>query len=397
MTYVENGQVMVSHTDGNDARWSAPMALPGSGTLRSEDISSVIAFGPGRIGVMWSDQQRQQMLFAWHRDGDRDQVWSPVETVAEGAGSADNHLNLKAFQRDGKTLIAAAVKTSRDTVPDVNPLDPQILVMIRTDDGTWTGYEAGRIIDRHSRPIILIDETRRLLYVAAQSPFGGGSVYMKQTDLDHPAFPTGTGDLLLTSAKDTAIANASSTKGAISPSTGLVVMASDDGTGRFLHAAMDLGGTPIPTGVVDATRPERPKVVDAGPYLIVDDTFDAWDVGQDPGAGWTPTVTSGTVAVRKDGSAHVLRQTTSGRRGPGPELPRHRARWDRRDDRRPLPRPGDRHRRGASRVGPRGGRGDRRAARRRRWHRLVLRRHAPDQVGSPAGRRLVVRRAGHRR
>jgi hypothetical protein len=311
ITFVASGKVMVAHTDGNDAHWSVPYAVPGSGTLRAEDISSVIAFGPGRIGVMWSDQQRQQMLFASHADGEPDDAWTPVEVVTEGAGSADNHLNLKAFERDGKVLIAAAVKTSRDVVTDPNPLDPQILVMIRTDDGVWTGYEAGLVADKHSRPIVLIDEVRRLLYVAAQSPFGGGTIYLKRTDLDQPVFPTGKGDPLVTSTKDLEIANPTSTKGSISPDTGLVVMASDNESGRYLHAALDLGGTPIPAGVASIARADRPPVTDAGPYRIVDDTFDVWEVGGDPGNGWADAETGGTASVEAAGKRQFLRLAAS--------------------------------------------------------------------------------------
>jgi hypothetical protein len=311
ITFVEAGKVMVAHTDGNDAHWSAPYAVPGSGTLRAEDISSVIAFGPGRIGVMWSDQQRQKMLFSSHADGESDDAWTPVEVVAEGAGSADNHLNLKTFERDGKELIAAAVKTSRDVVTDPNPLDPQILVMIRTDDGVWTGYEAGLVADKHSRPIVLIDEVRRLLYVAAQSPFGGGAIYVKRTDLDQPVFPTGKGDPLIASTKDLEIANPTSTKGSISPDTGLVVMASDNGSGRYLHAALDLGGTPIPSGVASIARPDRPPVTDGGPYRIVDDTFDASAVGGDAGNGWTDTESGGQASVQAAGKRQFLRLATS--------------------------------------------------------------------------------------
>ena len=263
ITFVAAGKVMVAHTDGNDAHWTVPYALPGSGTLRAEDISSVIAFGPGRIGVMWSDQQRQQMLFASHADGEPDDAWTPVEVVAEGAGSADNHLNLKTFVRDGKELIAAAVKLARrrDGPQPARPPDPR-------DDPhgrrRLDRLRGGPRADKHSRPIVLVDETRRLLYVVAQSPFGGGAIYVKRTDLDHPVFPTGKGDLLIVSTKDLEIANPTSTKGSISSDTGLVVMASDDQSGRYLHAALDLGGTPIPAGVAAIARPDRPPVTEAG-------------------------------------------------------------------------------------------------------------------------------------
>ena len=357
----------------------------------------MIAFGPGRIGVMWSDQQRQKMLFSSHADGESDDAWTPVEVVAEGAGSADNHLNLKTFERDGKELIAAAVKTSRDVVTDPNPLDPQILVMIRTDDGVWTGYEAGLVADKHSRPIVLIDEVRRLLYVAAQSPFGGGAIYVKRTDLDQPVFPTGKGDPLIASTKDLEIANPTSTKGSISPDTGLVVMASDDQSGRYLHAALDLGGTPIPSGVASIARPDRPPVTDGGPYRIVDDTFDASAVGGDAGNGWTDTESGGQASVQAAGKRQFLRLATSLDRPVGPVVQGHRPRRD--DDRRRRPGSAARHRdgRGPAAVSPRRRGRDRRAARGRRRDVRVLRWHQAHPDDAPPRRHVVVPRPHHGR
>jgi len=311
VTYVSDGQVMVAHTLGEDVRWSKPIPLPGSGAVRPEDISSVIAFGPGRIGVMWSDQETQRMLFTAHEDGAPDSAWSPVEVVTEGAGSSDNHLNLKTFEQDGVRIVAAAVKTSLDTVTDPNPLAPQILVVFRRPDGHWDSVEAGRVEDHQSRPIILVDEERRILYLATQSPFKGGTVYLKRAALDDPVFDTGLGDPLIASEKDLAIANATSTKQSISRETGFVVMASDDGTGRFLHAAIDLGGTPLPAEVAGMVRPDTPDVPDIGARSLLHDDFDPWPVGGTADNGWTNAVTGGTVAIAKDGATRSLRLSSA--------------------------------------------------------------------------------------
>ena len=235
-------------------------------------------------------------------------AWSPVEVVAEGAGSADNHLNLKAFERDGKELVAAAVKTSRDTVTDPNPLDPQILVMIRTDDGHWTGYEAGRVEDHQLPPD---HPHRRGTPDSCTSPRSRRSAAARSTSsartLDRPVFddrPRRPADRV---DKDLAIANATSTKQSISRDTGFVVMASDDGTGRFLHAAIDLGGTPLPAGWRACVRPDTPDVPDIGVRSLIHDISIAWPVGGTADNGWTNAVTGGTVAVAKDGATRSLR------------------------------------------------------------------------------------------
>ncbi|MEO5885363.1 MAG: hypothetical protein ABIQ58_07620 [Candidatus Limnocylindrales bacterium] len=308
VTYVEGGRVMVAHSEGNDARWSAPSAVPGSGRLSPEDISAVVPFGDGRIGVMWSDQETQQILFASHRDGDDVSAWSPVEVVLSGAGSADNHLNLKTFELDGTRVVAAAVKTSLDEAVNPNPLASQVMVMIRAADGRWSGVAAGRLENRHSRPILLIDEVRRVMYVAAQSPFSGGAIYLKRASLDSPTFDTGVGDALVSSESDLQIANATSTKQSISPATGLVVMAADDGTDRFLHGVLDLGGTPLAAQVAQLPRPDLPEPLVTEPLQLINDSFDAWLPGQAAANGWVDEVAGGgTVAVDAAGGRQFIR------------------------------------------------------------------------------------------
>ena len=306
VTYVTGGKLWMAHSLTSDAHWSAPFALPGSGTLVDEDVSSLVPFGPGRIGVMWTDQGTERMLFASHADGDRDDTWTPVEVVATGVGNNDDQVNLKTFELDGARVIAVPIRTTVDPDADQNPLDAQILVMVRHPDGRWTSSEAGRVQNKHNRPILLIDDERRLMYVIAQSPTGGGIVSIKRASLDAPIFPTGVGDPLIASTDDPAIANPTSTKQNVSAETGLIVLASDEGTGRYLHGALDLGGTPIPGDVATGPRPARPappKEPAARP--LVQDQFGSWPVGG-PVNGWQVVATNGTAVVRGKVGLHYL-------------------------------------------------------------------------------------------
>ena len=69
---------------------------PVQGTsLASDDISSVIAFGPGKIGIMWSNQSTDAMYFAIHVDGANDSTWQSVKQANRRSGEADDHINLK--------------------------------------------------------------------------------------------------------------------------------------------------------------------------------------------------------------------------------------------------------------------------------------------------------------
>jgi len=83
-TWVQGGSVWVSATvcnpTCNDASWGAPFVMPGSVQVSADDISSVIAFGGNRIGVMWSNENTATDYFAVHNDGDGDRTWA-IETA----------------------------------------------------------------------------------------------------------------------------------------------------------------------------------------------------------------------------------------------------------------------------------------------------------------------------
>ncbi len=294
VTYVDGGSLWVAHTLSSDAHWAAPYAVPGSGTLVDEDTSSLVPFGPGRIGVLWTDQTRERMLFTSHTDGEADDAWAPIEVVATGVGANDDQLNVKTFERDGARVIATTVRTTVDSDADRNPLDPQLLVMIRGADGRWTASEAGRVENKHNRAILLVDEDRRFLYVVAQTPASGGIITIKRAPLDAPTFPNGDGDPLIAASTDPAVANATSTKQSVSAATGLVVMGSDETSGRYLHAARDLGATPVPAEVAGRSGPDRPAPPkDPVARLLVDDEFASWPTGE-PVNGWTVEASNGT-------------------------------------------------------------------------------------------------------
>lgn len=313
VTYVSGGNLWVAHTLSSDAHWTVPYRLPGSGPLSDEDVSSVVPFGPGRLGVMWTDQTTAQVLFASHGDGEGDRAWSAVEIVATGVGAADDQLNLKTFEQAGARVIATTIRTTAVSDTDRNQLGPQILVKIREADGHWKASEVGRVEDKHNRPILLIDEDRRLMYVVAQSPAGGGIVSIKRASLDTPIFPTGTGDPFIVSGDDPAVASATSTKQSVSAASGMVVLASDESTGRYLHGALDLGETPIPPDVAAAPRPDHPAPpAETVARPLVDDEFASWPIGE-PVTGWTVDGSSGTAVVgRKDDLRYLsLRSSTA--------------------------------------------------------------------------------------
>ena len=237
VTYTQNRKVYVNRSLSTDQTWGTPFVLPVKGTSVSpDDISAVVAFD-SQIGVMWSNQVNSAMYFATHKDGDADNVWQESRTAIQGPNYADDHISLRSLQVDDVSgRVFAAVKTSLNDLPNPNPNAPLNFLLARGQDGNWTNHVFGRVGDNHTRPIVMIDEEHRNLYMFATAPCcDGGAIYYKKTALSNISFPEGVGTPFIQSATDTHINNATSTKQNVNSTTGLMVLASDDTSRNYLH------------------------------------------------------------------------------------------------------------------------------------------------------------------
>src|SRR4029078_3250820 len=243
-TWVRGGRVWVARPLGSDTQWSAPFtpAVKGSTTLSSDDISSVIAFGPGKIGVMWSNQRDSAMYFAVHADGDAADVWDGSRTAIQGPNDADDHINLKSLQSDGSGRVFAAVKSSQTA--SAAPLNR---LLVRSASGDWTSYTFGRVSDHPTRPIVLLDSQHGVIHMFATSGESGGTIYEKTTPISSINFATGLGTPVIRDGSSADLNDATSTKQNVDGSTGLVVLASNDTTDRYWFTDISLGGAPSPT------------------------------------------------------------------------------------------------------------------------------------------------------
>ena len=276
-TWAQGGKIWVSHTlctpTCNDASWVAPFVIS-STSVTSDDISSVIAFGGNRIGVMWSDQNAAKFVFGIHVDGQADDAWS-FETALQGPGMADDHINLKT---DATGRVFAAVKTSKSG--STNPLT---MLLARSPEGTWTSAVFGRVQDHHTRPIVEIDEADGVAYMFATSPASGGTIYEKSSPLSSISFPVGLGMPIM---QDSAgrLNNATSTKQNVDPSTGLVVVGSGS-SGHYWHNFLPLGGGSVvaPTASFTAapTSGPAPLTVNFTDTSSGSPTSWAWDFEND--------------------------------------------------------------------------------------------------------------------
>ncbi|MCX6049044.1 MAG: hypothetical protein NT075_28415, partial [Chloroflexi bacterium] len=249
VTYVESQKVMVNHSLAADDQWGTPYILPvaDATALTSDDIASLIAFN-GRIGVMWSNHTTQKMYFATHQDNALDSVWQSVSIYAPGGAAADDHINLKSLQTDNAGSIFAVLKTSFSTA--TSPLINLLVCASGTSCTTasnWQPYVVYKKQDHHTRAILLIDTTNRMLNIFSTSAESGGTIYRKSTAIDNIQFAAGHGTPFIQSTTDTTINNATSTKQNVNSTTGLVVLASDVNSHYYLHNYLSLttpaGGT----------------------------------------------------------------------------------------------------------------------------------------------------------
>lgn len=266
ITYTQHSKVYVNHSlDGTGGSWGTPFVLPvaGASNLTYDDISAVISFD-SKIGVMWSNQNDGAMYFATHTDGASDNSWQ-VQAAIKGTRYADDHINLKSLQADPSGQVFAAVKTSRNDGTSPAPDTPLTLLLVRDQSGGWTSHTFGTVVDDHTRPIVLIDREHRNLYMFATAPVTGGTIYYKKTSLSNISFAAGRGTPFIQSSTDPRINNATSTKQDLNSTTGLLVMASDDSTGYYLHNTMDLGTTSPPPPPADTIAPATPTGLTATP------------------------------------------------------------------------------------------------------------------------------------
>jgi len=232
ITYVWGAQVVISHTEGGDRAWSEPYVLPvPSPYTAGEDLSAVIAFGGDKIGVAWGDQVGDTVHFAVHYDGAPDTDWQQ-ELIVGGDRMADNHLNLAT---DGRGSVYLVTKTSAKRLED-----PLILLHVRTPDGVWSSYEFGARVDKHTRPIVLVDEENDELYVFATAPERGGTIYCKRAKIGAVAFDEGLGTPILRYPGALSLNDVTSSKGQVNGLTDLVILASDGDTRRYYYNLIPL-------------------------------------------------------------------------------------------------------------------------------------------------------------
>ncbi len=118
-----------------------------------------MAYGPGRVGVLWSSRGDGAFYLTSHEDGDPDETWSAPEIAISGRGMANGELKAVA-SADGR--LFATVKTALDDDPSSSgQLAPDPPPRARRRTATWTSTLFGRIQDQHTSPLVALDALDR--------------------------------------------------------------------------------------------------------------------------------------------------------------------------------------------------------------------------------------------
>jgi hypothetical protein len=255
-TWEQGGQIYVNRTTGGDASWgTTPFVLPGATGLNGDDISSLIAFGGNRVGVMWSNQNAtpDAMLFAVHADGQPDTTWSAPEVALSGTNLADDHIHLKT---DASGKVYAVTKTS------LTGSSPLIKFLARATNGSWTNSNVATGTENHTRPILVLDTEHSLFRIYMTHGQSGGPIVEKTSPMGSISWPSGTGTRVIWDASSNDMNNATSTKQTVTAASGLIVAAFEDTTKRYWHADI-FGGSPPPPDTTPPTVTNRTPPVDA--------------------------------------------------------------------------------------------------------------------------------------
>ncbi|WP_324643602.1 PKD domain-containing protein [Pseudarthrobacter sp. LT1] len=249
--------VYMNAATNSGASWGTPFVLPVSNPNPApDDISAVVAFGNGQVGVMWSDHKSDTVWWATHKDSDAANSSWKLQPALRGNGQSDDHMNLKTLQADTSGRVFAAVKTSLNDISSDKTLPQLILLVFKPGTGAFTQSTIAKTGDCVSRPQIILDTQNNLVRAFHTAPptsvsgcaYSGvaGSIYEKTASMDNPVFGSGRGTPIMQAASSSNINDVTTSKQSVNNTTGLVVMASDNVAKRYWFSDRSLGGTPPP-------------------------------------------------------------------------------------------------------------------------------------------------------
>lgn len=297
VTYVsKNGgssAVFVNASNGgtlaDDAIWGTPFVVPfAESVVSSDDISSITAFsnnGTPSVAVAWSNQATATTHIAIHPDASApNSAWSHFQVnVPNGS---DDHISLNSLQAANGGQLFAVVKTNGAATTDSG-----IGVVARDTNGTFSYHSYSRVGDKDTRPILVIDNEKKELYVFVTNKTGGDFICYKKATITSPLSnmsftPGDCGIPFMANALLPSIDNPSSTKQMVNSNTGIVVIGSDQDNGQmYVHnvlgdpspVVMDMSPAPGTTDVAQSStisitfsKPMNEATLNSNNILVTD-------------------------------------------------------------------------------------------------------------------------------
>jgi hypothetical protein len=281
--FVQNEAVLVAHSSTDDAVWSDPGTLPGSGRVSDDDLVTVLATGAAQVAVAWSDAPDATVHLALRRDDAEPDTWQAAEVAFTGLPLADRPISAAAA--DG--IVAIGIQTTAPPDDTVGSTDVDSLVAVRDPSGAWRTGLTSRTGDRLGSPVVVLDPAAGMVYAFLTSPRRAGAIYLKPSPVDRLDFPSGLGILVIddptTPVRATALTSA---KSPVSLAGTFVIQALDEGTGIPWHALLGpAAGSPDPSA---GATPAPSVTPSKGPTarVLIDDDFAPWAEGAVIGNGW---------------------------------------------------------------------------------------------------------------
>jgi hypothetical protein len=184
---VTTHEIQAWYSDAPYTSWSIAPVTIASG-IANDDLCSITKL-PGKIGIMWSNQNTGLFGFKTHTDGTDPNTWSADEqpgllSVIPGVPlMADDHIS-QVVASDG--TLYAAVKTSYNTAGRI-----QLGLLVRRPNGVWDPLHPVVINDgsnQGTQAIVILNETLGKIKVVYTTITNGGDIVYKESPTSSIAF-----------------------------------------------------------------------------------------------------------------------------------------------------------------------------------------------------------------
>lgn len=246
----DNYQVYVNVSEDDGETWGPRYTLNPdiAGALVDTDDVSTIVPVDNTVALLWTNQVDGHLYYAKYdtaEDFDDPAAWQ-TQAISV-TGGIDDHLSVKV---NSAGQIFAAVKTGNDAG------GPLVGVVAIDTDGTAYFHEFSDADDQDTRPIISIDEASNQVYVFVTGKAGGSMICYKAASMSNLAnmtFPEGNcGTSFIEDLEYDRFDSSTTSKHNVNDTTGLVVLASEDHSGRVYGHNVMGDPPPVVTGLTPA-------------------------------------------------------------------------------------------------------------------------------------------------